>query len=166
MKSSDIHIRAVSQEMSQPSITKIRFKITCLKFHSNFPGANEKINTHLKIASDQWRPFWFRPQCVSAGVAYVMHYPVSRKHSLVLAYRCLCESIQCRVCIWARYLPLQPEPSLTATAAVARQLHDRQTQLPRRLGVCGTARHHGTLHHGRGALWRRHVIIIFFYHYD
>ena len=37
-KSSDIHIRAISQEMPQPSIC---LKITCLKFHSNFPGANE-----------------------------------------------------------------------------------------------------------------------------
>ena len=41
VKSSDIHIRAISQKMSQPSITKICLKITCLKFDSNFPGANE-----------------------------------------------------------------------------------------------------------------------------
>ena len=40
-KSSEIHIRPISQEMPQPSITKICLKITCLKFHSNFPGANE-----------------------------------------------------------------------------------------------------------------------------
>ena len=31
----------LGQDMPQPSITKICFKITCLKFHSNFPGANE-----------------------------------------------------------------------------------------------------------------------------
>ena len=29
-----------SQEMPQPSITKIHLKITCLKFQLNFPGAN------------------------------------------------------------------------------------------------------------------------------
>ena len=40
-KSSDIHIRAITQEIPQPSITKICLKITCLKFHSNSPGANE-----------------------------------------------------------------------------------------------------------------------------
>ena len=40
---SDIHIRAISQEMPQPVITKIRLKITYLKFHSHFPGANELI---------------------------------------------------------------------------------------------------------------------------
>ena len=34
---------AISQEMPQPSITKIHLKITYLKFHSNFPGANELI---------------------------------------------------------------------------------------------------------------------------
>ena len=40
MKSSDIHIRPISQEMPQQS-TKIRLKITYIKFHLNFPGANE-----------------------------------------------------------------------------------------------------------------------------
>ena len=35
------HIRAISQEMHQPSITKIRLKITYIKFNSNFPGAYE-----------------------------------------------------------------------------------------------------------------------------
>ena len=44
VKSSDIHIRAISQGMPQPLITKICLKITCLKFHSNFPGANELIS--------------------------------------------------------------------------------------------------------------------------
>ena len=44
LKSSDIHSRAISQEMPQPSITKIHWKITYLKFHSNFPGANELIS--------------------------------------------------------------------------------------------------------------------------
>ena len=29
----------------QPSITKIHLKITCLKFYSNFPGANELIQS-------------------------------------------------------------------------------------------------------------------------
>ena len=47
LKSSDIHIRAISQEMPQPSITKIRLKITYLKFHSNFPGANELNRTRI-----------------------------------------------------------------------------------------------------------------------
>ena len=46
VKSSDINIRAISQEMSQPSITKICLKITCLKFHSNFPGSNELTQLH------------------------------------------------------------------------------------------------------------------------
>ena len=41
VKSSDIQIRAISQVMSQPSITKICLKITCLKYHANFPEANE-----------------------------------------------------------------------------------------------------------------------------
>ena len=49
LKSSDIHIRAISQKMPQPSITKICLKNTYLKFHSNFPGANElKTIDYLK----------------------------------------------------------------------------------------------------------------------
>ena len=36
-----IHIRAISQEIPQLSIIKIRLKITYFKFHLNFPGANE-----------------------------------------------------------------------------------------------------------------------------
>ena len=40
-KSSDIHIGAISQEMPQPSVIKICLKITCIKFNSKFPGANE-----------------------------------------------------------------------------------------------------------------------------
>ena len=49
VKSCDIHMRAISQEISQPSITNIFLKITCLKFHSNFPGANELTHWGLVI---------------------------------------------------------------------------------------------------------------------
>ena len=38
---SDTHIRAISQEMLQPSITKICLKITNLNINSDFPGANK-----------------------------------------------------------------------------------------------------------------------------
>ena len=41
VKSSNIHFRAISQRMHQPSITKICLKISSLKFHLNFPGDNE-----------------------------------------------------------------------------------------------------------------------------
>ena len=41
VRSSDIHLRASSQEIPQPSIIEIICKIKYLKFHSNFPGANE-----------------------------------------------------------------------------------------------------------------------------
>ena len=54
VKSSGIHFRANSQEMPLPSITKIWLKITCLKFNSNFPGADElthcDLNTMVCIA--------------------------------------------------------------------------------------------------------------------
>ena len=41
VRSSDIHLRAVSQEIPQPLIVKTSLEITYLKFHSNLPGANE-----------------------------------------------------------------------------------------------------------------------------
>ena len=43
MTSSDIDLTANSQDITQPSITEINFKITHVKFHSNLPGANELI---------------------------------------------------------------------------------------------------------------------------
>ena len=41
IRPSDIHLRSVSQEIPHPSVIEISLKIFCLKFHSNFPGANE-----------------------------------------------------------------------------------------------------------------------------
>ena len=43
VRSSDNQPRAISQEISQPLITKISMKITDLKFYSYFSGANELI---------------------------------------------------------------------------------------------------------------------------
>ena len=41
--SQDIHLKASSQEILQSSISEIIWKIKYLKYHSNFPGANELI---------------------------------------------------------------------------------------------------------------------------
>ena len=61
VKSNDIHIRAVSQEMPQLSITKICLKITCLKFHSNFPRANALNQSGLIISPNPMnRELWIK----------------------------------------------------------------------------------------------------------
>ena len=52
--SSDIHLRASSQEIPQPSITEIIWKIKYLKFHSNFSGANELIYYAFMMVSSAW----------------------------------------------------------------------------------------------------------------
>ena len=39
--SSDVHLRAILLEISQPSVTKISYKIVFLRFYLNLPGANE-----------------------------------------------------------------------------------------------------------------------------
>ena len=41
VRSNDIHLRACSQEIPQPSITEFIRKIKYLKCQSDFPGANE-----------------------------------------------------------------------------------------------------------------------------
>ena len=41
--SSDVHLRAISLEISQPSVTKISLKIIFLRLYWNLPGTNELI---------------------------------------------------------------------------------------------------------------------------
>ena len=41
VRSNDIHLKTIWQEISQPPITKISLKIIDHKFHSNLPGTNE-----------------------------------------------------------------------------------------------------------------------------
>ena len=41
LRSSDVHLRAISLEISQPSASKISLKIIFLGFYWNFPGVNE-----------------------------------------------------------------------------------------------------------------------------
>ena len=55
---SGIHLRAISQEIPQPSITKIHLKITYSKFHSNFPGANELSNGSLVLPYGHLGQHW------------------------------------------------------------------------------------------------------------
>ena len=43
VKSSDIHLNTIAQEIPQLPITKISMKMTYLKFHLNLPGAKELI---------------------------------------------------------------------------------------------------------------------------
>ena len=46
-----MHIKAILQEMPQPSIAKICLKTKYPKFHSNFPGANELIKDGYQVNS-------------------------------------------------------------------------------------------------------------------
>ena len=64
LKFSDIHIRAISQDMPQPSVNKIHLKITYLKFHSNFPGANKLSNGSVIKA---WGILWHCTQVNVTG---------------------------------------------------------------------------------------------------
>ena len=47
VRSSGIHLRAISKEIPEPSITKISLEIAYLIFHSNFPGANELMPENI-----------------------------------------------------------------------------------------------------------------------
>ena len=69
VKSSDSHIRAISKEMLQPAIAKMGLKITYIKFHSNFPGANElKSENHSEATCS--RHFKLHVQVVCYGVLH------------------------------------------------------------------------------------------------
>ena len=52
---SDVHPRAISLEISQPSVTKISLKIIFLRFYWNLPGTSEltheKLETHDCVLS-------------------------------------------------------------------------------------------------------------------
>ena len=54
MRSSDNHLRAISQEIPQPSITKFILKVNNLKYPSNPPGANalthQRWVTHICVS--------------------------------------------------------------------------------------------------------------------
>ena len=52
-RSSDIHLRASSQEITQPSITEIIWKIKYIKFDSNFPGDYE-LNVKMAPPLSHW----------------------------------------------------------------------------------------------------------------
>ena len=49
MRSSDNHIRAISQEIPRPSTIKITLKFTYIKFHFDLPGANELKSFEIVI---------------------------------------------------------------------------------------------------------------------
>ena len=70
-RSSNIHLRARSQKIPQPSITGIICKIKYLKFHSNFPGANELI-----LHVESWCSFTHIRRCFSTGTEKYMRIPV------------------------------------------------------------------------------------------
>ena len=64
VRSSDIHLRANSQEITQPSIAEIIWKIKYLKFRLNFPGANELIQlSSIYVSVRNWSdPAKYWPQ--------------------------------------------------------------------------------------------------------
>ena len=67
VKSNDIHLRAISQEIPQPSITKLSLIITYGKFHWNLPGTNEFTHFPLEphICASESGQHWFRQWLVA-----------------------------------------------------------------------------------------------------
>ena len=51
LKSSDVHLRAISLEISHPLVTKISLNIIFLRSYWNLPGANELSHQHHNIIS-------------------------------------------------------------------------------------------------------------------
>ena len=69
VRSCGIHVRTISQEIPQPSITKISLKITSLEFISNLLGANElKYNRIIFLEIEFQNPSVFGPGHWGAAV--------------------------------------------------------------------------------------------------
>ena len=62
-----IHVKEISQDIYQPSITKIGLKITYPNFHKHFPGANEFKQVTKKVSwLKTYIPRWIDIKLVSA----------------------------------------------------------------------------------------------------
>ena len=56
LRSHDVYLRAISLEISQPSVTKISLKIRFLRIYCNLSGANELINKQLAhVVISPWK---------------------------------------------------------------------------------------------------------------
>ena len=99
MKSSDIHFRAISHEMLQPSITKICWKITYLQFHWNLPrGQRVKTYSGTKSAVFLKNEVSTRADnalapCMTRPLAAIMSSMYCKDRSLILSQNVSSEKI-------------------------------------------------------------------------
>ena len=97
LRSSDVHLRAILIEISQPSATKMSLKIIFLRFYWNLPGANELRCHDSHVTWLWWLCVCFRlVQIYDVSTYQVVHtldYPspilslgiaVSIKHMVIL----------------------------------------------------------------------------------
>ena len=93
-----MHLRVISQEIPQPSITKTSLKIVYLKFHSNLPGANELKSSTISSraqwvtnqAMNKWRQKAYDTNDIT-GLQWIVNvkthfYPAALKGFGVLSY--------------------------------------------------------------------------------
>ena len=78
LKSTYIHIRAISQDMPQPSITEIPWKITYLKFHLHFPGTNE-----LNVLTSCWLPILLSLVLIRQGLTALIPFCTHPPHPIM-----------------------------------------------------------------------------------
>ena len=75
VRSSNICLRAISQEITKSSVTKISLKFTCLKFHWNLPGSNELI-------------LWNTPSFLSWSMHHLLIIPPASMKGSILVSLC------------------------------------------------------------------------------
>ena len=82
-----IHLRAISQDTHEPSITRFRMKLTDLNFHTNLPGANELKHLVSQWVSVTWE-LWEGDQKVTSAMIARWHVLLREwSHSRAFAYR-------------------------------------------------------------------------------
>ena len=92
MRSSDIHLRAISQEIPEPSIIKLSLKIEYLKFHPNLSGHWVNLNT-LRLrqngrhfADDTFKPIFLNENIqisIKISLKFVPKVPINNIPALV-----------------------------------------------------------------------------------
>ena len=109
-------MRAISQEILQPSITKISEKMTYLKFPTNFPGTNNQIAYARHVCTSDWVIAYAMPQMSQEELT---HWGWDK---MVTIFKCifLNENVSIVIKISLKFIPKGPInniPALVQTMA-------------------------------------------------
>ena len=86
VRSSDMHLRAVSHLIPLPPFTKSWLGVACIRFHSNLPGVNELIQIQLLYKKNYpvtWRLFCHSHKVLMRHLIDLLIYATLRSHVVI-----------------------------------------------------------------------------------